>query len=103
MGQALLQQATNYLVDELPTYIEHADRYGAELCLLALGEKEQALDALETRVQHGHTGFSWFTYNLPMFDLIRDEPRFLAIVESIETNMARQRESLVAAKRKTGP
>lgn len=47
----------------------------------AVGEKEKALDLIETSVKEGDSGL-WLRYRLPMFDSIRDDPRFIAALQS---------------------
>ncbi len=92
MGLQLLQQATAYLEDELPGYIEHADRYEIELCYLALGQPDKAMEAIETRVEHGH-GFSWFFMRMGhLYESLWGTERFETLMQRIEADLVEQRQ-----------
>lgn len=97
MGNELLVLAANYLENELPLYIEHADRYGLEQCWAALGQNEAALAVMETRVEHGHYGFWWWWRMAPMYEPLWGEPRFEAALKTVEDAIAAQRANLTAA------
>ena len=91
-GLALLQQATDYLENELPRYMEHADRWGIDKCYLALGQPDKAMSAIEQRVAHGH-GFGWFFMRKePQYEPLWGTPRFEAVWQKIQKDLAEQRE-----------
>jgi hypothetical protein len=54
LGTDLIRTSLDYLENELPKYIDHADRYWPEACYVATGEMEKALQAVELHVAHGH-------------------------------------------------
>ncbi len=95
LGQQLLVRSLGYLQNELPQFIDHADRYDVETCLLELGQTEAALAAIETRVSHGHLGGWWLWRRWPSYEPLRGDPRFEALMDGVEQNMAAQRARLV--------
>ena len=55
------------------------------------GQQESALDALEAAVSEGWRNLWWFyLYHDPTLAPLRDHPRFLAIVDQLESERARQ-------------
>jgi TolB-like protein/Flp pilus assembly protein TadD len=92
LGRRLLQQSTVYLEETLPTADEHADGHAPELCDLTAGNKNKALQSIETQLAHNHLTY-WDDYHqLPIYDLIRFEPRYQAAVQERERRIAAQRE-----------
>lgn len=101
-GLELLLLATTYLEEELPQYIDHADREDIEWCYLALGQQEKAIEAIEKRVDHGH-GFSWFFMRkAPQYEPLWGTPRFEAVMQKIEAELAGQRERAAEVTRQLG-
>jgi TolB-like protein/Tfp pilus assembly protein PilF len=101
-GRALAQQALDYLENELPQYIEHADRWGIEDCYLALGQHDQAMDAIEKRVEHGH-GFGWFFMRKePQYEPLWGTARFEAVWQKIQDDLVGQRERAAVITRELG-
>jgi TolB-like protein len=94
MGGDLVRASLEYLEQELPRYIEHADRYSIEACYMVLGEPEKALTAIETRVSHGHWGKWWFMRKMPLYEPLWGEPRFEAAMQKIEDDLVVQRANL---------
>jgi len=95
LGDQLLQLTTNYLTQDLPAVMEHADAFSPELCHLTAGDKEAAYAVIETQLDHRHLSFWREWGEVPMFDLIRDEPRFQDLMQEYDRLMAEQR-ALVA-------
>lgn len=102
MGQELLDMTIKYLEDELPQYIDHADRFGYAGCYLARGDIEQSLRAFETQVAHGHISGWWLQTRMPWFEPLRGEPRFEAALQQIRDRVALQRENLARIDAKAG-
>ena len=98
-----MSQHEQFLEFELPGYMDHADRYNLPACYLLLGETDKALAAQAQAVDHGHYAQSWLWMNMPHFDAVRDDPRFLAILDEIETNTAQQRENYQRMMAEAGP
>jgi len=94
MGGDLVRTSLDYLEQELPRYVEHADRYSVEACYMALGETDRALSAIETRVSHGHWGQWWFIRKMPLYEPLWGDPRFEATMQVIEDGIAVQRARL---------
>ena len=103
LGTGLLAQITEYLDEALPAVIEHADLFSPEICYLTAGDTEKALRSLETQLAHNHL-FGWdLRFKLPMYDLIRTEPRFLAVIAERERRVAEQREAVAQMDREIAP
>jgi len=94
LGLALLRQAISYLEDSLPLVHEHTDWDHPEVCYLTAGDTEKALLSIETALSHNHL-YAWKPAHLmPMYDLIRDEPRFQAASAEFERRISVQRENI---------
>ena len=92
-----MERSTIYLTESLPAVNEHADIYWAQVCYLTAGEKEKTLQAMETVLDHNHLSY-WEPYlQLPMFDLVRYEPRYQAVLAERERRITIQREAIEAA------
>jgi TolB-like protein/Tfp pilus assembly protein PilF len=103
LGLELLKRALVFQEQELPGVIEHADRRAPEICYLARGDSEKALAAMETAVSHGHF-FGWTRWShSPMYDPIRLDPRFLALIEERDRKVAAQRELIEQGSTEAGP
>ena len=74
--------------------MQHADAWSPEICYLTSGDTEQALDSIEMQLDHGHLYWRDLIFRMPMYDQIRDEPRFQAVVEERERRIAIQREAV---------
>jgi len=93
-GNDLLARTTTYLDEALPAVIEHADLYSPEVCYLTAGNTEKALASIETQLAHNHL-FGWtLVHKLPMYDLIRDRPRYQAALAERERRISVQREAV---------
>jgi hypothetical protein len=90
-GADLLAAAADYLENELPKYIEHADRAEVYYCQAPLGARDQALAAIETRFAHGHYGGWWLLRRMPQMEPLWGDPRFEATLRRVEAEMAVQR------------
>jgi len=94
LGSALLRLAISYLDDSLPSAVEHSDWDHSEVCYLTAGDTEKALLSIETELSHNHL-YAWKpAHQLPMFDQIRHEPRFLATSAEFERRIRVQRENI---------
>ena len=103
LGSRLLQQATQYFDVELAAVNEHVDNYSPDICYLVSGDKEKALDTIETQLAHNHL-FGWnMNHQLPMYDLIRFEPRYQAAFAERERRIAAQLEVLAKIDAEAGP
>ena len=103
LGLALLQQTTTYLEESLPAAIEHSDSYYPEICYLASGDTGKALQSIETQLSHNHL-FGWSTrHQMPMYDLIRHEPRYQAALAEHKQRIAAQREAIAEMEAEAGP
>ena len=72
-------------------------RTGKAQALALLGEKEAALNELRQQVDNGwRLLWRWDTELSPNFESLREEPEFLAIIEFLDADMARQLEDVRA-------
>ena len=78
--------------------MEHAHVWSPELCYLAAGNTEKALQSLESQVADNHLD-GWLTFHrMGVYDLIRHEPRYQALAEERERIIATQLEAIEAIK-----
>ena len=94
LGADLLRQTTIFLDETLPAAMQHAHAWSPEICYLTSGDTEKALDAIEIALAHGHLYWRDLIFRMPMYDQIRDEPRFQAVVAERERRIAIQREAV---------
>ena len=94
LGAALLQQTTAYIEDSLPLVTEHPDQFFPELCYLTAGDTEKALLSIETQLTHNHLRNWYIVHPMPMYDLIRHEPRYQAAWAEHERRISVQRENI---------
>ena len=99
----LLNMTLSYLENELPNYVEHADRFFYEGCYLMTGDLDKAMDHLETSFAHGHHGKWWMWANLSMFDPLKGTERFEAMMTNIRETAAIQRANLARMETEAGP
>ena len=94
LGSALLRQALSYFDDSLPLAVEHSDMNSPDVCYLMAGDTEKALLSIETQLSHNHL-YSWNVLPiLPMYDVIRHEPRYRAVWAEYERRISVQRENI---------
>lgn len=99
----LLNMTLSYLENELPNYIDHADRYFYAGCYLMTGDLEKTMDQMEISLAHGHYGGWWIRSNLPLFDPLRGTERFEALMQTIRDTAASQRANLARMELEAGP
>jgi tetratricopeptide (TPR) repeat protein len=96
LGEELLAQSVVFFEEALPTVFEHPDGNRPEICYLTVGEKEKALSSIKTQLDHNHL-FEWTeVHRQPMYDLIRDEPRYQDILQERKRRISIQREAMEA-------
>lgn len=91
-GRALLQEALRHYEDLFPKVIAHVDAYRPDVCYLAAAEPEKALAVIEQQFEHGHYDYWAFAHTLPLYDPIREHPRYLAVREQYAQELVKQRE-----------
>jgi hypothetical protein len=103
LGTALLEQTTAYIEDTMPLLTEHHDRIFPDTCYLTAGDTEKALLNIETQLVHNHL-FDWnIVHQMPMYDLIRHEPRYQAAVAERERRISVQRKNIEKMAAETHP
>jgi TolB-like protein len=103
LSEDLVQMTLSYLENELPNYIDHADRYFYEGCYLMKGDLEKVMDLMETSIAHGHHSSWWIWSNLPLFDPLRGTERYEALMHGIRERAASQRANLARMELEAGP
>ena len=94
MGIELLNISIDHIENELPKFIEHADRYEIAYCYMATQQREKAIASIETRVAHKHYSGWWFMTRMPQMEPLWGTPRFEAAMQKIKDEMAIQRASV---------
>ncbi len=94
LGTALLDQTIYFLDEALPAVIEHSDIFNPEVCYLASGDTEKALESIETQLAHNHLTNWSALHRMPMYELIRFKPRYQAAVAERERRITEQREKI---------
>jgi TolB-like protein len=103
LGTALLEQTTAYIEDTMLLLTEHPDRYFPETCYLTAGDTEKALLSIETQLAHNHLTNWYIAHQMPMYDLIRHEPRYQAVLAERERRISIQRENVEKMAAETQP
>jgi Tfp pilus assembly protein PilF len=94
LGTALLEQTTAYVEDSMPLLTEHYDGFFPETCYLTAGDTEKALLSIETQLAHNHLADWYIVHQMPMYDQIRHEPRYQAVLAEYERRISVQRENI---------
>jgi hypothetical protein len=95
LGEQLLQESLAFFDEQLSQVHDHVDHFWPDLCYLTAGDKERGLRAIEARLERNDL-FHWEFLRLPMYDVIRDEPRFQAAVRERDRRVTIQRHSIEA-------
>ena len=103
LGTALLEQTTAYVENSMPLLTEHHDGYFPETCYLTAGDTEKALLSIETQLAHNHLADWYIVHQMPMYDLIRHEPRYQAVFAERERRISVQRENIEKMAAETQP
>ena len=94
MGVELVRTSLDYLEQDLPRFVRHADRYWIDACYLAVGETEKAMRSIDTRISHEHFGGWLWARKLSIYEPLWGDPRFEAAMQTVEDAMAVQRANL---------
>jgi TolB-like protein/Tfp pilus assembly protein PilF len=97
LGEALMQQGLEHHLEIMPGLYEATDRYCffiPGLCHLVSGDHDQALDFFERQIALGHYLDWYWIRRLPWWNLLRDDPRYIALEETVDRKAAEQRELL---------
>jgi TolB-like protein/Tfp pilus assembly protein PilF len=98
-GRELLSRTITFFENELPDSIRNRERFGIDACYVLAGEPQKALDILERQFEN-HFILDWrWSLQLPLYDPLRDEPRFIALQRRYDDLMAEQVAELRREKR----
>jgi TolB-like protein/Flp pilus assembly protein TadD len=92
LGEEFAKATLRQLDDLLPGEIDHTDNMGADVCYLAIGDLDAALATIEMQLEHGHYADWPFLHTAPTYDLVRDNPRYIAAHEQYGREIEKQRE-----------
>ena len=102
LGRRLLDEASRFLEQDLPAVMEHVDTFRVDYCQAARGDFEKALTSMETLINHNHLMYFKISSRLPLFDPLRDDPRFIAVQQEYEHRIAVQRAEIDAMRAEAG-
>ena len=89
-GRELLEKSIALFENGLPDAVRHRERFEQGLCYLLAGDNEKALDAIERKMaRHSNWDWRWFR-QLPTYDTLRDDPRFVRLNDEYDRYMAEQ-------------
>jgi TolB-like protein/Tfp pilus assembly protein PilF len=93
LSERLVQQTLQYLTQDLPAAIEHADRYSPMVCYLITGETDAFFTAFETTVEHRHPGpWRFIVDRLHWFEPVRHDQRMLDLLDLHDQQIEEQRQ-----------
>ena len=92
LGEDFAKATLRQLGELPPGEIDHIDYMGADVCYLAIGDLDAALATIELQLEHGHYSAWLFLHTAPIYDLVRDDPRYIAAHEQYEREIEKQRE-----------
>jgi len=89
-GRELLEKSIALFENGLPDAVRHRERLEQGLCYLLAGDNEKALDAIERKMaSHSVWDWRWFR-QLPTYDTLRDDPRFVRLNDKYDRHMSEQ-------------
>ncbi len=94
LGISLQQQTLSFHEQILSATHEHVDMFLTDVCYLAAGDTEKAITSITTQVEHGHLFLLDQAHAMPMYDPIREDPRYLAAMAEREQIILEQRSAL---------
>jgi tetratricopeptide (TPR) repeat protein len=91
LGRTLLEQARDFMLNTAPRRMKLPERLPVSDCLAALGDHDGALDWLEQSLEFDYSFSSWQIGLGPMYDELREDPRFLSVMTRLEAKRDEQR------------
>jgi len=94
LGRQLLDKAMVFQERQLPAAVEHPERFNPDVCYLAAGQPDKALDVMATQVADGQI-YSWARWHrMPVYDPVRLDPRYLDLLEQRTRLIETQRQAI---------
>jgi hypothetical protein len=91
LGRTLLEQARDFMLNTAPRRMKLPERLPVSDCLAALGDHDGTLDWLEQSLEFDYSFSSWQIGLGPMYDEVREDPRFLSVMTRLEAKRDEQR------------
>jgi len=91
MDSELARQTIAYYQGNLPG---GSNYFSVALCYMVLDQPDQALTVMENAVKAGRIKNWWLEFQQPAYELLRNDPRFIAANAEIQSMIAAQRENL---------
>jgi TolB-like protein/Flp pilus assembly protein TadD len=91
LGRTLLEQARDFMLNTAPRRMKLPERLPVSDCLAALGDHDGTLDWLEQSLEFDYSFSSWQIGLGPMYDELREDPRFLSVMTRLEAKRDEQR------------
>ena len=91
LGAELARQTIAFFQDNIP---DGDKDFSVASCFMVIDQPEQALQVIENAVGSGNVNSWWMVLRHPAFDMLRNDPRFVAANAEIESLLAQQRENL---------
>ncbi|HSG96899.1 MAG TPA: tetratricopeptide repeat protein [Woeseiaceae bacterium] len=89
-GRELLAKTIAFQQDDLPNLVQYPERYNADTCFALNGDVDKALDVMQLQLDHHFVEtWRWKRQN-PVFDHIREHPRFVALQSEFDARTAEQ-------------
>jgi TolB-like protein/Tfp pilus assembly protein PilF len=103
LGRQLLAQASEFQEQTLPALLEHPTEYYPQVCQATRGDFALALNTMELMVDKRHISYWHVIHRLPLFDPVRDDPRFIAIEQQRRQHIEAHRDLIEAGGVEAGP
>ncbi len=95
MADLLVADVVTFVTEELPRYKEYANSAGnLAYCHAYRGDFDAAMDEIESNLRNRQFVFWWQSRALELFDPLKGNARYEALMQAFEAEMARQRASL---------
>ena len=93
-GRQLLNASIELYESGFDDRIRHTERFGWNLCYLLAGDNEKTLDVMALELENNFADRWRWWLQIPPYDAIREDPRFVAMRAEFERRMTEQRNEL---------
>ena len=92
LGEEFAKAALREFQELSASGIDHVDIIPLDACYLTLGDIDASLTHMEMQLEHGHYADWSVLHAAPIYDQIRENPRYIVVHEQFQHELARQRE-----------